>query len=259
MSASLGRGSRAGLLVSQLVTAHLSLTLAVRSIDVCGRFQLAVVQSHGWHPALGNGGTATRHMPIQRRGTAPDLSGDFGGGHGAGCQHRLRRPDLDGVQCRRTTTNSATGTAGCQRSPGALTQKLHLELPEGSEDVEDQPPGRAGGVDVLVQRSQPDAACLQGVHRGKKLAHRSRQSIQSGDDQHVSFADEVEPGGKLWAIGTGAAHRFLEHPLAPGRMERVDLTVRGLQIGRDAGIADQHQKSPKTRPTPEQSGRGFQD
>ena len=99
-------------------------------------------------------------MAIQRRGAAPDLPGDLGGRHGAGCQHCLRRRDLDGVQRRRATTDTATGAAGCQGGSGALTQKLHLELPEGGEDVEDQPPGRAGGVDVLVQRSQTDATCL---------------------------------------------------------------------------------------------------
>jgi hypothetical protein len=42
-------------------------------------------------------------------------------------------------------------------------------------------------------------------------------------------------------------------------MEGVDLTMSGLQIGRDASIADQHQKSPRSRPTLKQSRRGFQD
>ena len=198
-------------------------------------------------------------MAIQRRGTAPDLPGDLGGRHGAGCQHCLRRPDLDGVQRRRTTTDTTTGAAGRQCGSGALTQKLHLELPKGGEDVEDQPPGRAGGVDVLVQRPQADATCLQGVHGGQKLAHGSRQTVEPSDDQHITLAGERQGGGKLRAIGSGAAHRFLEHPLAPGSMEGVDLTISGLQIGRDAGIADQHQKSPRTRPTPVQSRRGFQD
>ena len=49
---------------------------------------------------------------------------------------------------------------------GALAQKLRLELSKGGADVEDQPPGRAGGVDVLLHRPQTDAACRQGVHGG---------------------------------------------------------------------------------------------
>ena len=106
---------------------------------------------------------------------------------------------------------------------------------------------------------RPDAACRQGVHGGQKLAHGSRQSVKPGDDQHITLAGELQCGGKLWAIGAGAAHRFLEHPLAPGSIEGVDLSISGLQIGRDAGIADQHRKSPKSRHTPEQSGRGFRE
>ena len=57
-------------------------------------------------------------------------------------------------------------------------------------------------------------------------------------------------GGKLWAIRSGAAHRFLEHPFAPDSIERADLTIGGLQIGRNARIAHQHQKSPRTHRYP---------
>ena len=106
---------------------------------------------------------------------------------------------------------------------------------------------------------RPMPRACQGVHGGQKLAHGSRQTVEPGDDQHITLAGELQGGGKLRAIRSGAAHRFLEHPLAPGGMEGVDLSIGGLQIGRDAGIADQHQKSPKTRPTPVQSRRGFQE
>jgi hypothetical protein len=58
---------------------------------------------------------------------------------------------------------------------GNFTQKLHLELPKGGEDMENQSAGRAGGVDVLVQRyRRADAACRQGVHGCQKLADGSR-------------------------------------------------------------------------------------
>src|SRR5580704_3182125 len=109
-------------------------------------------------------------MAIQRRGAAPDLSSDLGARHGAGCQHCLRRCDLDGVHRGRATTDTTTGTAGRQGGSGTFTKKLDLELPEGGEDVEDKPAGRADGVDVLVQRSQSDPALLQVLHGGQKLA-----------------------------------------------------------------------------------------
>ena len=67
----------------------------------------------------------------------------------------------------------------------------------------------------------------------QKLAHGSRQTIEPVDDQDIPLAGEFQGGGKLRTIGTGAAHRFLEHPLAPGGIEGVDLPIRSLQIGRD--------------------------
>jgi hypothetical protein len=34
-------------------------------------------------------------------------------------------------------------------------------------------------------------------------------------DQQITIAGKLQGGAKLWAIGTGAAHRFLKHLLAP--------------------------------------------
>ena len=112
------------------------------------------------------------------------------------------------LMASRATADTATGAAGRQGGSGTFTKKLDLELPKGGEDVEDQPPGRAGGVDVLVQRSQADATCRQRVHGGQKLAHGSRQTIEPGDDQHIPLASEFQGCcRKLWAIRAGAAHR----------------------------------------------------
>jgi hypothetical protein len=62
-------------------------SLISRSPDMRRAYGSAVSSGGGWHPPLENGDASTRHMPIQRRGTAPDLPGDFGGRHYAGCQH----------------------------------------------------------------------------------------------------------------------------------------------------------------------------
>ena len=104
---------------------------------------------------------------------------------------------------------------------------------------------------------RPMPRAVQGVHGGQKLAHGSRQTVEPGDDQHITLAGERQGGGKLRAIGTGAAHRFLEHPFAPGSMEGVDLTISGLQIGRDAGIADQHRSLPELVLPPCNRDEGF--
>jgi hypothetical protein len=83
--------------------------------------------------------------------------------------------------------------------------------------------------------------------------------IEPGDDQNIPWPSNSKAAASCGRSARVRAHRFLEHPLAPSGMEGVDLTIGGLQIGRDAGVADQHQMSPKTRPTPAQSRRGFRD
>ena len=103
----------------------------------------------------------------------PDLS-DLGGRHGARRQHRLRRCDLDGVQSR-WTADTTTGTAGRQCSASALAQKLDLELPKGSEDVEGQPPGRAGGVERLIKPlrlCRPNLRLLERMRVGESASIR---------------------------------------------------------------------------------------
>ena len=104
---------------------------------------------------------------------------------------------------------------------------------------------------------RPMPRTRQGVHRGQKLAHGSRQSVEPTDDQHITLAGELQDGGKLRAIGTGAAHRLLEHPFAPSSMESVVLTVSGLEIGRDTRIADQHGSLPELVQPPCNRDEGF--
>jgi hypothetical protein len=63
---------------------------------------------------------------------------------------------------------------------------------------------------------QTNAACLQGVHGGQKLAHGSRQTVEPGDDQHITLAGKRQRGGKLRAIRSGAARSNSKH-VAPVR------------------------------------------
>jgi hypothetical protein len=75
--------------------------------------------------------------------------------------------------------------------------------------VEDQPTGRIGGVDVLVQRAQTDAACGQDIHGVQKLAWGARQTAQPGNDQQIRLAGKRQGGGKLREIRSGAAQQSM--------------------------------------------------
>jgi hypothetical protein len=58
----------------------------------------------------------------------------------------------------------------------AVARKLQLELLKSGEDVEDQSPGLARGVDALVQRPQTDSASHQGIHSwSKQITHAGKR------------------------------------------------------------------------------------
>ena len=53
------------------------------------------------------------------------------------------------------------GPGGVEALAGALDDQLALELVDRAEDMEGQPPGRRGGVDLLLQDDQAGAALAQ--------------------------------------------------------------------------------------------------
>ena len=61
----------------------------------------------------------------------------------------------------RAAAGAPAGPGGVQALAGALDDQLALELIDRAEDVEGQPPGRGGGVDLLLEDDQAGAALAQ--------------------------------------------------------------------------------------------------
>ena len=81
---------------------------------------------------LGDLGDGVQPPPVRAGGLVP--AADGGG--------------LPGVQLGLAAAGAAAGPGGVQALAGALDDQLALELIERAEDVEDQPPGRRGRVDL---------------------------------------------------------------------------------------------------------------
>ena len=75
--------------------------------------------------------------------------------------HGAHRGGLPGVQLGFAPAGAAAGPGSLEAFAGALDDQLALELIDCAEDVEDQPPGRRGRVDLLLQDDQADAALAQ--------------------------------------------------------------------------------------------------
>jgi hypothetical protein len=76
------------------------------------------------------------------------------------------------------------GPGGVQVLAGALDDQLALELIDRAEDVEGQPPGRRGRVDLLLKDDQADAALAQLVGEREQVLERPHRAGQAGDDEH---------------------------------------------------------------------------
>lgn len=73
----------------------------------------------------------------------------------------------DGLASPFATTGGGSG----QPRPGAITNQVTLELPQGTEHMEDKPPTGRGGIDVFGQRPEPDTTRFQGAgHVGSDAA-----------------------------------------------------------------------------------------
>jgi hypothetical protein len=82
-------------------------------------------------------------------------------------------------------------------------------------------------------------ALLEFLDYREKMAHRARQAVEPDDDQDIADANLVHQAGENRPGPRGAGSMLLVQDLAACRSELVDLSVRRLLLGRDAGIADQ--------------------
>ena len=78
--------------------------------------------------------------------------------------------------------------AGGDLVADALAGHLALELGEGQQDVEHQPPHGGGGVELLGDRDEGDPVALEHLDHAREVGERSRQAIDLVDHHDVELA-----------------------------------------------------------------------
>jgi hypothetical protein len=104
--------------------------------------------------------------------------------------------------------------------------------------VEHQFAARRGGVDRLLQAAEPDAAVGQGGDGVDQVAQRPAKSVQLPHHQSVTRAQLIQDLVQRRSGGHRPAGGIDKHPVAAGRLQRIDLQVGVLLAGRDAGVAE---------------------
>src|SRR6266496_3179593 len=153
-----------------------------------------------------------------------------------------------GAQLGLAAPGAAAGPGGVQALAGALDDQLALELVDRAEDMEDQPPGRRGGVDLLLQDDQADAALAQLVGERQQVLQRPHRAGQPGDDEHVARAEIGERFVELGAGGVLAGSGVREDLGAPVAAPVIDLAGVLLAAGGHPRVPDlRHHAAPAHR------------
>jgi hypothetical protein len=135
--------------------------------------------------------------------------------------------------CRvRERFGSAAGTATrpcCRQTRiSTLEDEVGLELSEGSKDVEDGLPAWRGGVDVLGQALEANAAPVQVGQRVDEVPQRPAQAVEPPDDNGVTFPELLQGRGQTGTVRFGTRGRIGAGMRTAGLFQRVELQVKGL-------------------------------
>ena len=173
-----------------------------------------------------------------------DGLGDLGDGvlpfpvGAGGGVHAADGGGLAGVQLGLAAAGAAAGPGRGQALPGALDDQLALELIDRAEEMEHQPPLRGGGVDLLFQDDQADAALAQLVGEGEQVLEGPHGAGQPGDDEDVAGAQVGQGLVELGAGGVLAGGGVGEDLLAPVGGQVIDLAVVVLAAGGHPRVPD---------------------
>ena len=84
------------------------------------------------------------------------------------------------------------GPGGGETCHGAVPDELPLELSQGTEDVDHQPPAGGAGGDGLGQADERNVAGIQCLHRLDEVLEGPPKSVQPPNDDGVARSSRGE-------------------------------------------------------------------
>jgi hypothetical protein len=185
------------------------------------------------------------HVGVERAGGDAELLGHIGCGVAPVGHHRHGRAQLRASHQPWPATRTTAGAGRGETGHGALAEEVALELGQGGEDAEHEPPGDARGIDAAGQHPEADAAGLQRAHQLHHMGERAADPVQLPDHERIAGADHVQRTGEAGSVGDGTATRVLVDPLRldAGGEQRVALQGEALLGRGHPHVADQHRRA----------------
>ena len=143
-------------------------------------------------------------------------------------------------QLLRPTTEAPTSASGGQSGLRPLPDEIPFELREGAEDMEDELAPGCGGIDLLGQALEANAALGQCRDHLDQVLERPTQAIETPDDERIPFPEIAEDLVQLWSLGFRPTGGLGIDLAAAGLLQRIQLQVESLFSGRDPGVANIH-------------------
>ena len=111
-------------------------------------------------PACQIVGSLLLEVPIERRPGNPQGLADFSDGVALVFSKAPQLLDLLRTQHLGSAKQPATGAGSLEACMSALPDEVTLELSERTKDMEDELPATGGGINLLLQRPEANAALL---------------------------------------------------------------------------------------------------
>jgi hypothetical protein len=104
------------------------------------------------------------------------------------------------VQLGLLTAQPSFGPGDLHGLPSGQPKQVSFELSDHSQDVEQQPPDRVGGVVHRPAQVQMDMSLGELVGDGSGIGQRPRKPVEFSDHQRVSFAAGGQGFAQTWSF-----------------------------------------------------------
>ncbi len=98
--------------------------------------------------------------------------------------------DLFIIEGAFASAEASTGTGGSETGVGAFADEVAFKFGESAEKMKQQLAAGGGGIEVFLERTEPDLTLIEQVEGIQEVLQRASETIQLPDNQRIAFPQE---------------------------------------------------------------------